>query len=54
VDGMAHHVDVDRSRRDRARQNDLVGLGWTVLRFTWADLVERPGYVTATIRRLVA
>lgn len=54
VDGMAYHVDVDRFRGDRARQNALVALGWTVLRFTWADLTERPGYVTATIRRLAA
>ncbi len=50
IDGMAHHTDVDRFQRDRVRQNALVGLGWTVLRFTWADLVERPGYVVATIR----
>jgi very-short-patch-repair endonuclease len=54
VDGMAYHVDVDRFRRDRSRQNALVALGWTVLRFTWADLVERPGYVIATILRLAA
>ncbi len=54
VDGMAYHVDVDRFRRDRSRQNDLVALGWTVLRFTWADLTERPGYVIAMIRRLAA
>ena len=49
VDGMAHHIDVDRFRRDRRRQNALVALGWTVLRFTWADLTDRPGYVIATI-----
>ena len=56
VDGMAYHVDVDvdRFRRDRLRRNDLVALGWTVLRFTWADLTERPGYVIAMIRRLAA
>ena len=52
VDGMAYHVDVDQFRRDRRRQNALVALGWTVLRFTWADLTERPGYVVATIRRI--
>ncbi len=51
VDGQAHHVDVERFRRDRHRQNALVGLGWTVLRFTWADLTHRPGYVVATVRR---
>lgn len=54
IDGMAYHVDVDRFRGDRARQNALVALGWTVLRFTWADLVERPGYVVAAISRLAA
>jgi len=25
-----------------------------VLRFTWADLTERPGYVVAMLRRLAA
>ena len=54
VDGMAHHVDVDRFRRDRSRQNQLVTQGWTVLRFTWADLTERPGYVVRTIRAAIA
>lgn len=54
VDGMAFHTDVDRFHRDRSRQNALVALAWTVLRFTWADLVERPGYVLATITRFAA
>jgi very-short-patch-repair endonuclease len=54
VDGWAYHSDVDRFRADRIRQNALVALGWTVLRFTWADLTQRPGYVLATIRRLAA
>jgi very-short-patch-repair endonuclease len=51
VDGLAYHSDRQRFQRDRTRQNDLVALGWTVLRFTWADLVERPDYVLATIGR---
>lgn len=54
VDGWAYHSDVDRFQRDRSRQNALIGLGWTVLRFTWSDLTQRPGYVVATIRRQVA
>lgn len=54
VDGMAYHVDVDRFQRDRTRQNQLVDLGWTVLRFTWADVVDRPGYVARAVRRLAA
>ncbi|HEY3630147.1 MAG TPA: DUF559 domain-containing protein [Jatrophihabitantaceae bacterium] len=51
VDGWAFHHAQDRFQRDRTKQNTLVTLGWTVLRFTWADLVERPGYVVAVIRR---
>lgn len=54
VDGWAYHSDVTRFRRDRHRQNALVALGWTVLRFTWADLADRPGYVVAAIRRFGA
>lgn len=54
VDGLAHHTAPDRFQRDRTRQNALVAHGWTVLRFTWADLVQRPGYVVATIRRQLA
>lgn len=54
IDGMAYHQAPDRFQRDRTRQNELIGLGWTVLRFTWSDLVARPGYVIATIRRQLA
>jgi very-short-patch-repair endonuclease len=54
IDGMAYHVDPDRFQRDRSRQNDLVMLGWTVLRFTWADLTERPEEVIARIRQVAA
>ena len=54
IDGMAYHVDVDRFRRDRWRQNHLVALGWTVLRFTWADLTERPDYVAAAVAQALA
>jgi very-short-patch-repair endonuclease len=51
VDGMAYHVDAERFQRDRTRQNLLVGAGWTVLRFTWSDLVDRPSSVIAAIQR---
>ena len=49
VDGWAVHSRADRFRRDRQKQNALVSLGWTVIRFTWFDLVDRPGYVLATV-----
>ena len=53
VDGWAFHTTADRFRRDRERQNRLILAGWTILRFTWRDLTERPGYVIATIRATV-
>lgn len=49
IDGWAWHSDVERFQGDRRRQNVLVGAGWTVLRFTWADLIERPEQVLATV-----
>ena len=52
LDGWAFHTSPDRFQRDRRRQNRLVAAGWTVLRFTWRDLTERPGYVIATIRAM--
>jgi very-short-patch-repair endonuclease len=53
VDGWAFHSDVERFQRDRERQNRLVALGWTVLRFTWADLTQRPDYVLHSIMAAV-
>jgi len=54
VDGWAWHVDVDRFRADRHKGNALARAGWTVLRFTWHDLVNRPAYVVAEIRAALA
>jgi very-short-patch-repair endonuclease len=46
--------NVHRERRvfvdDLRRQNGLVLAGWTVLRFTSADVLGRPRHVVATIR----
>lgn len=50
VDGVARHSDVRRFQADRTKQNKLASAGWTVLRFTWRDLVDRPDDVVATIR----
>lgn len=49
VDGRAWHSAGDRFQHDRTRQNALVATGWTVLRFTWADLQDRPEHVLAVI-----
>jgi very-short-patch-repair endonuclease len=50
VDGRAWHSDARTFVADRRRQNLLVNAGWTVLRYTWADLTDRPGSVLAEIR----
>jgi very-short-patch-repair endonuclease len=50
IDGWAWHTDVQRFRTDRRKGNALVRAGWTVLRFTWHDLTNRPDYVISEIR----
>ena len=54
IDGFAFHSTPDRFQRDRRRQNLLIGAGWMVLRFTWADLTDRPDYVIDQIQRAVS
>lgn len=54
VDGRAYHSGAERFQNDRTRQNRLVARGWRVLRFTWADLTERPERVVAEILGMLA
>jgi very-short-patch-repair endonuclease len=54
IDGYAYHSSDDRFQRDRTKQNALIAAGWRVLRFTWADLDERPSYVIGQILQLLA
>jgi predicted transcriptional regulator of viral defense system len=49
LDGSIH-LDEAVRERDLPRQNDLILLGWTVLRFTWKRFTERPDLVVAEIR----
>jgi very-short-patch-repair endonuclease len=53
VDGRRAHGD-ERFQDDRTRQNLLVTAGCTVLRYTWADLTQRPDEVAAQIRAALA
>jgi very-short-patch-repair endonuclease len=53
IDGFAFHVDPDRFQSDRRRQNALMRAGWLVLRFTWADLTERPADVVRLVGEAV-
>ncbi|MDQ3306013.1 MAG: DUF559 domain-containing protein [Actinomycetota bacterium] len=41
-DGDQWHSGRQRRQADLDRQNRLVLAGWTILRFTWEDLVQRP------------
>jgi very-short-patch-repair endonuclease len=47
-DGSIHGEDEVRER-DLPRQNDLVLVGWTVLRFTWKRVRARPAAVAAEV-----
>jgi hypothetical protein len=50
-DSLAYHFGRRALQWDDTRQNRLVLLGWTVLRFTWQDLVQRPGRLVAQVRQ---
>jgi hypothetical protein len=43
-DGAVHR-DPETHERDLARQNDLVLLGWSVIRFTWRRVQRKPSVV---------
>jgi len=49
VDGFAYHSSPADFERDRQRQNSLVNAGFTVLRFTYRQLVDHPDAVLADI-----
>ena len=53
VDGRQAHGD-GRFQTDRTRQNLLVAAGCQVLRYTWADLIDRPDQVAAQIVAMLA
>ncbi|HET9442421.1 MAG TPA: DUF559 domain-containing protein [Acidimicrobiales bacterium] len=49
VDGYEKRSTPEAFQHDTERQTALATLGWTVLRFTWADVVDRPAYVASTL-----
>lgn len=52
-DGQEPHSTPEAVFRDRERQNRLAALGWTVLRFTWWDVMYgTPSYV-AQVRTML-
>jgi very-short-patch-repair endonuclease len=53
TDGEQAHGTRHRFRADRRRDRELAVAGFTVVRFTWADLAE-PGRVAGQLRALLA
>ena len=53
VDGFDTHGGLAAWERDMRRENGLKELGWTILRFSWRDVRDRPDYVAATIQRFL-
>lgn len=53
LDGLLAHNTAGKLVNDLRRQNALVALGYTVIRFTWSDIERRPDYVVDTIRQFL-
>jgi very-short-patch-repair endonuclease len=49
VDGYAYHRSPESFESDRTRDVTLKMAGWEVLRFTWAQVENRAGWVAAAI-----
>ena len=54
ADGWETHGTRTAFQRDRRRSAALAVAGWTVLRFTYYDVVHDPGYAVATLGRFVS
>ena len=50
ADSWTWHADRDTPDRDCWRYNALVLVGWTVLRFTWDQVMHRPAGVRTALR----
>ena len=49
--GYASHRGPEQLRKDQARHRRLTIQGWTVLVFTWRDVVNTPALVARDIRQ---
>lgn len=54
ADGFDPHGVKRRWSADKARDNELMLMGWSILRFTWDQITNQPNQVIATIRRALA
>lgn len=54
LDGFEFHRERDAFERDRARDASLKRAGYEVVRFTWRQLCNEPGWVVATVGELLS
>ena len=54
ADSFEWHGDRAALRRDARRYNLLVINGWTVLRFSWEDVMHNPGWVRSVLATVAA
>lgn len=54
AESFAHHAQRDQLVRDCRRYTELATCGWTLLRFTWNDVMRRPAWVAWAIAACVA
>ena len=54
VEGWSAHGSRQAFQHDRDRHNRLTTAGWTVLHFTWRDVVHRPAVVSGQIATFFA
>ncbi len=54
LDGRRYHSDDASRRRDLARDTELAGVGITTIRLTFEDILERPEWCRARIRKALA
>ncbi len=52
-DGWKQHGTRAAFVRDRARDRELVSLGWTVLRYPWDDVVREPDTIVEDLVRIL-
>lgn len=53
-DSKAWHMAASRMADDRRRDRQAGLAGWTILRYTWADLNEQPDRVVREVRQLLS
>jgi len=51
ADGRRWHSSAADTSRDRVRKNLLLGAGWRILHFGWAEVRERPELIVDTVAR---